>query len=76
MTHQAGALISSERRSSLRGVAITSPGTTQTPAPSPMPGPELVVRQNEPVLPPSAAIDTAELRKARGAFFTPEPLAW
>ena len=27
------------------------------------------------VSPPSAALDTAELRKARGAFFTPEPVA-
>jgi len=68
MTHQAGALISSEGLSSLRGAAITSPDTTQTPAPSPLPAPESMVRQDEPVLPPSAAIDTAELRKARGAF--------
>ena len=27
------------------------------------------------VISPSAALDTAELRKARGAFFTPEPVA-
>lgn len=29
----------------------------------------------KPVLSPSASLDTAELRKARGAFFTPEPVA-
>lgn len=33
------------------------------------------VRQTAGVLRPSAALDTAALRKARGAFFTPEPLA-
>src|SRR5690242_20907805 len=27
------------------------------------------------VIAPSAVLDTAELRKARGAFFTPEPVA-
>src|SRR5690349_21081750 len=33
------------------------------------------MRQTAGVPRPSAAIDTAALRKARGAFFTPEPLA-
>lgn len=40
-------------------------------------GAELVggLRQTTTVQTPSATLDTAPLRKARGAFFTPEPLA-
>lgn len=41
----------------------------------PIPGRVGAVRDTRFVIAPSAAIDTAVLRKARGAFFTPEPVA-
>jgi adenine-specific DNA-methyltransferase len=49
--------------------------TTQAPNEPQGAGSPEAVGQTADVPRPSAAIDTAALRKARGAFFTPEPLA-
>jgi adenine-specific DNA-methyltransferase len=65
-------------------VRVVTPGVAATAAPGPFrqqlgaarrSGSVGEVRQDAAVAPPSIALDTAELRKARGAFFTPEPVA-